>query len=868
MQYEASLPLHPPTSYTPAPPRLLPPFHAPSLEPNPPPSQHAPPAPPMWVLEFLPKPGDTDDTQPLSTGAGTAGDTQSSTASGKKKKKKTPYYHLVAGDAVIGRKNCDIIYYKEDNSISRQHARITILPLQPEEVIAVGTAQTIQITDLGARHNTKVNEDQLTPHEPRILRSGDVLEFGANNTKARIWHKPLVLCLSRVSPPGKQTLKEAAAKAGAHVVDKWRSTCTHLVVEKVATATTKVSHAVVNARPVVDLKWLTEGVLGRSSVGLSLPDPAKFRPDWSAVAGVRERDKARNELFKEIMFLFLVEEEDMEELVKDAGAAVERVYEWKEEEDGKEGGREGGLEGRVEEARRREGKKYVVVLDPTKTKGQKATVKKEGGMMMERLEEEVCGAYVTLRQHVAESIFRNRPLCDKEGDVIDGMGRGGGGGGGGRGGGRGGGTGKGKGGGGGGGAGGAGATTPVLMRQHAPGAAAAAAAKKSAAAAPAPAAPAAAAAIQEEKKEEEKKEEKEEEEEEEIEVVEVVPPNLTSPTPSKRAKRSSLHTDGTAAATPTPPPSSSKAAAAAAAAAASSAVPPPGSPTTRKRRQPPPAAEEEEEEGKEEGKEGGKEGEEVVPVPGSARKRGRKTKGEEEEGDQAAAATVAAAAAATAAATAAAEKDVPSAPARRRPAAAAAPPPPSLLPFKPLDPSEGWMVAPRKKPPPPSRPRPAGSDEEEEEEDGWEEGGRRKRGGREEEEGETVVEERDLLMGGRRDYFDDEGGMEEGEEIEPLQHVDPSKAVGKGRGGRGGREGGRAVPQRPDFKRFRKNVVMEVRAGERVRRRELIAVLPKESEMEVQLRNEEAMALARRVDAERLFDDEDVGPRRRKGGRK
>jgi len=38
--------------------------------------------------------------------------------------------------------------------------------------------------------------------------------------------------------------------------------------------------------------------------------------------------------------------------------------------------------------------------------------------------------------------------------------------------------------------------------------------------------------------------------------------------------------------------------------------------------------------------------------------------------------------------------------------------------------------------------------------------------------------------------------------------------------------------------------------------------------MEVQLRNEEAMAFARREDAERFFEDEDEGPRRRKGGRK
>ena len=796
----------------------------------------------MWVLEFLPKPGDTDTPQ-LGTGC-TFEDTQSSTASGKKKKK-TPYYHLVAGDFVVGRKNCDIIYNKDDTTISRQHARITVLPLQPEEVIAVGTAQTIQVTDLGARYNTLVNDIQLPPQATRILRSGDVLTFGRYDTKARIWHKPLVLCLSRVSATTKQTLKEAAAKAGAHIVDKWRSTCTHLIVEKAATATTKVCLAVVNSRPVVDIKWLTQGVLGRSSVGVSLPEPWKFRPDWSSVAAAKELDKTRSALFGEVLFLYVAADET-EELVRDAGAGVERVYEWQDGEGEEEGGV---VERRVEEARRKKGKQFVVLLDTQKT-----TLKKGAVGMMEKLVK-VTGVYVTMRQQVAESIFRNRPLCCREGEVICGRGGGGRGSRGEKGRGRAEGEGKDvEGGEGEGAAEAVGAVGEV-------GAAAAAAVKPTAIAMPVKL-PAAAAAEGAAATSASMQKEKEKEKVDEVGVSENSVPS---------------------------------------------------SPNTRRHRQLPAAEEEEKKEGKEEGKEVEKERGHVGRE--SARENLRKAKSVEEDVRAAAAAATTTTTTTTTTTAEAAEKKVsppshgigrgnnnkdisnlsmppfpsssssgPTATAtvtatsNRRPAApdpssAPDPPPPpsppplSLLPFKPLDPLEGWTVAPRKKPPPLSRPHLVGSDEEEK--DGLEKGGRKRRKGWKdeegEEEGETVVEERDLLVGGKRGYFEDERGREEEEEIEPLQYVDPSKAISRRRGGR---EGGRALPPRPDFKRFRKNVVMEVKAGERVKRRDLMAVLPKESEMEVQLRHEEAMALAWREDAERLFDDEDGGPRRRKVGRK
>ena len=68
-----------------------------------------------------------------------------------------------------------------------------------------------------------------------------------------------------------------------------------------------------------------------------------------------------------------------------------------------------------------------------------------------------------------------------------------------------------------------------------------------------------------------------------------------------------------------------------------------------------------------------------------------------------------------------------------------------------------------------------------------------------------------------------------------------------------------------NFKRFRKNAVQVCNSREIVDRGHLIVVLPKESEMEVQFRNDEAMEYAMHQEGERLFDeDDDPGPKRRR----
>ncbi|TFJ83881.1 hypothetical protein NSK_004978 [Nannochloropsis salina CCMP1776] len=734
----------------------------------------------MWVLEFLPVPG--ADTQNHSIAEV---ETQGSTQTGSRRKKGT--YHLVAGEFLVGRRDCDIMA-TGDPSVSRRHARVTVGALQPEEVGAVGTTQPVHVTDLGAKFHTRVNEDFiLTPQKPHTLRSGDVLTFG-NVVKARVWHLPLVLCLSRVSSAGKQVLKTTASAVGAHIIEKWRPTCTHLVVEKAATATTKVCLAVVHSRPVVAMSWLTEGVAGRTSLGLPLPKPSKHRPDWSSLLLVRDLEKSRRRLLAGLVFLLLAPEET-EELVRAAGARVERVYEWALEEgagdaevealvqaavekaidggvDREEGGEEGG------------GVRHVVVLEPPKG------LREEVPALAARLEA-MPGVYVTQRQQVAEAIFRNRPLRDsgsgviQEGEGREGGRRAAGGGEGGRG------T---------GGEGGVERRNDVDAR--------------------------AGEGDEDAGDEEEEGEQAQRGEEEkgdgvlvtgrggrregglaleqsqleqsslsavsrkaEEEVGGKVSIELPSPEPSTRSRRS-CRTGGTEVDVLSGGEGESRRGSTGTLVeGVEGEMTRSSSPNTRKRRRSGEVRE---------GGRGARKGPRRPPAGSENSTHQQKGGGTSAGGELSG---------------------------------------PSL-------PPDGWMR--------PWRLTSQGQAREGREEEG--------------EEGETVVEERDLRRR-RRESEWGEGGQ--GEEIDPLQAVDVSRAIGGGGAGRVGVIGSKAAP-RVDFKRFRKNVIRVCAPDARVRRLDMVAVLPRESEMEMQLRQEEALAMARREEGERLFEEEERGPRRRR----
>ncbi len=823
----------------------------------------------MWVLQILPSAAESQFAPTAPPG----GDTQGTTTP-KKNKNRGPYY-LTAGTHVVGRKECDLVIHW-DKSISRSHAKITVRPLGDEEVDAIGTTQAIEVEDLGAKFGTRVNDEEaaLPQGVARPLRSGDVLTFG-NLVKARLWSLPLVLCCSSVSVAGRHELKAMGAKVGANVVNKWGPTCTHVVVDDdtKAQGTIKVVSAIVLARPIVQKAWLLKGLGERTSLSEPLPDPAKYTADLTNLGTlVRHIHRDRTQHFHNYVFVF-VAPSMMEAVVQSAGATVVRAYEWDaaqcEDLEGTIAGLRPGAEGK---------ERVIVAFD----------LDKDGDAVARALLEtvgRVAGVFVTTKGLIAKSIFACNALRNKDDRII---------------------------------------RLPVAAPPAPEPEAATATAK--AAPSPAPAAAAhpapkkkAPPAVAEKEVVDVEKEERQQEAE--------VPAAPASTTPSKRATRrggdmapptpqstgratlSAAKTAPTAADTTEDAPSSSRKRRQAPAAAVKEnepeveAVSPSRSASKRTRKaipetsdgeaergvtaamavegKGPPAPQEEEEE---------EEVEEVVRPSKRGGGRGRKAAEPEKEQEKEAEEEISPSkrkggrGRKTTKETPAPPPPPPSATEATAPspskAAASAPQPFKIQQRAPeprktlmspvrLNPAEGWLVASHKAPAQSqdggtSQRRPHRNADEEEEEP---EGGRGRRGEEEDEDlrakdgdelegpfrGETLVEERNLVSSRHPNPYEYDN---EGEQLaSPGAAVDPNSRAAAVLA-----DGGKV--HRPDFKRFRKNQVRTCH-DHVLKKTALVAVLPKESEMELQLRNMETTEIARREEMERLFDDDDA-PKRRK----
>lgn len=792
--------------------------------------------------------------------------------------------------------------------------------LADDEVSRVGALQTVELTDLGSRFLTHLNDEEapLEANAPRVLKAGDVLRFPG--ARMRLRHQPIVLCPSNISQGAKQGVRAAAAKAGAQLAAKWGPMCTHLLVDKEASGTLKVAMAVVEGKPVVDLRWLTEGVLEKREGRPARPLPdagGPYAAGWAKVhGGVAQLGMPRTQHFKGLRFVFVVPDET-EALVRLAGAAgVERAYRWDEAEQADARGTLAAGSGAGGKGNK---KPVTVVVDPEQAPTR---------ALVERLARTPGVDAVTSRHAIASSIFSLRPLRDKDDVVV------------------------------------VAAAAPAPAPAPAPAApeataAPAAASKGAKAVGKAKAAPA-----------EEGPEEQQKKAAAAAATATTAEP-AAEPSPARSTRRSTRCTPAPAGAAeeevaapasgwtlPIETPASARAtrsrgaAAGAAPGSTPAAVSTTPAASTRKRGRKAVEAEAEKD---------GVEAEAGAAAMSPARRSKRVAKGKEgEEGqgqqevaaamEQEAEAEAAAAAAPVAspgcsagkrkappvaeaegaAAAGAASQETPSkrgrrggrgsqgsqpqddeasipaghippAPSAAATAAAAAsrpfirqPPPPRPA-SKPLNPAEGWMVAPHAAPARPAGTAAAGVDGDDGgeamEEDGAgasqsqtprsEARGRRRGRAQEEEEdgdeedglvdGTTVVEERDLLG----------AAFGHGGSIFTYYWQPPP---GEGRGGSPGAGAGGAGRAngdgRPNFKRFRKNRVRGVTEGAAaaaggcgpiqprrravVGREDLIAVLPKESEMELRLKYEDEMEQKLKNEAERLFEEEDVGPKRRK----
>ncbi|KAM6349486.1 nibrin isoform 5-T5 [Podargus strigoides] len=139
-------------------------------------------------------------------------------------------YRLLSGiEYVIGRKNCAILI-KDDQSISRSHAVLTVS--RPETTPSQSLSVPILTVTDTSKYGTFVNGSKLNGTSVS-LQSGDRINFGVFESKFRVEYEPLVVCSSCLDIAQKTALNQAIQQLGGLLVNEWTKECTHLVMVSV-----------------------------------------------------------------------------------------------------------------------------------------------------------------------------------------------------------------------------------------------------------------------------------------------------------------------------------------------------------------------------------------------------------------------------------------------------------------------------------------------------------------------------------------------------------------------------------------------------------------------------------------------------------
>jgi hypothetical protein len=136
------------------------------------------------------------------------------------------------------------ITFENDKSISRNHAEIRI------------SSSCLAIVDMGSKFGTfgMSGDEKFSSHIEYVVKNGDVVRFGALQSKVRFWQETILFCATRLEKCDKERLKRNAALIGAKMINSAES-ATHLVSNKF-TATVKTLTAIVLNVKIITGDWL------------------------------------------------------------------------------------------------------------------------------------------------------------------------------------------------------------------------------------------------------------------------------------------------------------------------------------------------------------------------------------------------------------------------------------------------------------------------------------------------------------------------------------------------------------------------------------------------------------------------------------
>ncbi|RUS22873.1 hypothetical protein BC937DRAFT_95647 [Endogone sp. FLAS-F59071] len=182
----------------------------------------------------------------------------------------------------IGRVLCDIAF-KDDKTLSRKHAEITIAEATWEIAVNFNARMAVTLRDTRSLCGTTVNGEKLK-EEPKVLQEGDKIVFAQNTYLTLVW-EPIVICCSGMPGPHKTALFNRILRFGMSTIGgkAWRPSenffkhirtlssqldllhhldwlpdiCTHLIMFRLRIAP-KVIQALVECRDIVSDKWIVD----------------------------------------------------------------------------------------------------------------------------------------------------------------------------------------------------------------------------------------------------------------------------------------------------------------------------------------------------------------------------------------------------------------------------------------------------------------------------------------------------------------------------------------------------------------------------------------------------------------------------------
>ncbi|KAJ3180195.1 hypothetical protein HDU85_004198 [Gaertneriomyces sp. JEL0708] len=182
-----------------------------------------------------------------------------------------------------GRKDA-MVLLPNDKSVSRAHCTLTVAgPLLVKDLSNLTLRTEVRLVDQSSKFGTYFLHDRSPSIEAEkisgnvVLKEGDCVRFGVNDSIFQLQYSPIVVCCSGMRSAMRAELNELARQFDMKSLKNWDESCTHLVVTSPLRATMKLVLAVASARNVVDDSWIR--YFARiDPTRFSIPSEGQFTP--------------------------------------------------------------------------------------------------------------------------------------------------------------------------------------------------------------------------------------------------------------------------------------------------------------------------------------------------------------------------------------------------------------------------------------------------------------------------------------------------------------------------------------------------------------------------------------------------------------